>query len=50
MGYNTSVISIAWIIWPFLVWTLYEINFSLPFYVSSVISLLLLILALIELK
>jgi MFS family permease len=50
MGYNTSVISIAWIVWPFLVWTLYEINYSLPFYTSSVISLLLLILALIELR
>lgn len=50
MGYNTSVISIAWIIWPFLVWTLYEINYSLPFYVSAMISLLLLIIALIGLK
>lgn len=50
MGYNTSVISIAWIIWPFLVWTLYEISFSLPFYISAMIATLLLIIALIELR
>lgn len=50
MGYNTSVISIAGIVWPFLVWTLYEIDYSLPFFVSASIALLLLIIALQELK
>jgi MFS family permease len=50
MGYNTSIISIAWIIWPFLVWTLYEISYSLPFLVSACIALLLLIIALLEFR
>lgn len=50
MGYNTSMISIAWIMWPFLVWTLYKINYSLPFYTSSIIATCLLIIALFEFK
>jgi MFS family permease len=50
MWYNTSVISIAGIIWPFLVWTLYEINYSLPFFISAGIATVLLILALIGLR
>jgi predicted MFS family arabinose efflux permease len=50
MWYNTSVISIAGIIWPFLVWTLYEISYSLPFFISAGIATLLLIIALKELN
>ncbi len=50
MGYNTSIISIAWIIWPFLVWTLYEINYSLPFYTSALIATWLLVIAVLEFR
>lgn len=50
MGYNTSIISIAWIIWPFLVWTLYEINYSLPFYTSALIATWLLVIAVWEFR
>lgn len=50
MWYNTSVISIAGIIWPFLVWTLYEISYSLPFFISAGIATLLLIIAVKELN
>ncbi len=45
MGYNTSVISIANIIGPFIVGTLYATSHSLPFFVSSGITFGLLILA-----
>jgi MFS family permease len=50
MGYNTSVISIAGIIWPFAVWTLYGISYSLPFIVSAIISFILLIIGIFWLK
>ncbi len=50
MGYNTSVISIAGIIGPFLVWTLYEIGYSIPFLASASIAMLLLIIAMLGLK
>jgi predicted MFS family arabinose efflux permease len=50
MWYNTSAISIAGIIWPFLVWTLYKISYSLPFFISAGIATLLLIIALKELN
>ncbi len=50
MGYNTSAISIAGIIGPFLVGTLYTMDYSLPFFVSSAIALVLLIISFIGLK
>lgn len=50
MGYNTSVISVASIIGPFLVGTLYAMNYSLPFFVSAGIAFGLLILAIVGLR
>lgn len=50
MGYNTSVISIAGIIGPFIVGTLYILNYSLPFIVSSIIAFILFFIALLGLK
>ncbi len=50
MWYNTSVISIAGIIWPFIVGTLYEISYSLPFIASAIISFFLLIISVFWLK
>ncbi len=41
MGYNTSVVSIANIMGPFLVGTFYAVDKSLPFFVSSGIAALL---------
>ncbi len=45
MGYNTSIISIASIIWPFMVGILYSIGESYPFYASSAIALVLFLIA-----
>ncbi len=50
MGYNTSVISIASIIGPFFVGTLYTMSYSLPFYISAGIAFILFIVAMIGLK
>ncbi|MBC7503868.1 MFS transporter [Candidatus Gracilibacteria bacterium] len=50
MGYNTSVISVASIIGPFIVGTLYVMNYSLPFYVSTGIAFILFIVAILGLK
>jgi MFS family permease len=50
MGYNTSVISIANIIGPFAVGTLYAISHSLPFLVASGIACWLFILAIVGLR
>lgn len=41
MGYNTSVVSIANIMGPFLVGTFYAVDKSLPFFVSSGIAAIL---------
>ncbi|MBX9809075.1 MFS transporter [Candidatus Gracilibacteria bacterium] len=50
MGYNTSVISIAGIIGPFLVGTLYAFSYSLPFIVSSGVAFILFLIGLFFLK
>lgn len=50
MWYNTSVISIAGIIGPFLVWTLYAFSYSLPFIVSSGVAFILFLIGLFFLK
>ena len=50
MGYNTSIISIASIIGPFVVGTLYATNHSLPFYVSAGITLGLFVVAMVGLR
>lgn len=50
MGYNTSVISIANIIGPFAVGTLYAMGHSLPFFVASGITCGLFVLAMVGLK
>ena len=50
MGYNTSVISIANIVGPFAVGTLYAMNHSLPFLVASVITCGLFVLAIVGLR
>lgn len=50
MWYNTSVISIAGIIGPFLVWTLYAFSYSLPFIVSAGVAFLLFLIGLFFLK
>lgn len=50
MGYNTSVISVASIVGPFLVGTLYAINYSLPFFVSAGIAFILFIVAIVGLR
>jgi MFS family permease len=50
MWYNTSVISMASIAWPFIVGTLYSLWVSLPFYFSSGIAFLLFILAIVWLR
>ena len=46
MGYNTSIVSIASIIGPFMVGTLYSIGHSYPFYASAAIAALLFLVAL----
>ena len=46
MGYNTSIVSIASIIGPFMVGTLYSIGHSYPFYASATIAALLFLVAL----
>lgn len=50
MGYNTSVISIANIIGPFAVGTLYAMGHSLPFLVASGITCGLFVLAMVGLR
>jgi MFS family permease len=45
MGYNTSIVSIASVIGPFMVGTLYSIGKSLPFYASALIAALLFFIA-----
>ncbi len=50
MGYNTSVISIANIIGPFAVGTLYAMGHSLPFFVSAWVMWGLFVLSLVGLK
>lgn len=50
MGYNTSVTSIASIIGPFVVGTLYAMNYSLPFYVSAIIAFILFLVAMVGLR
>jgi MFS family permease len=50
MGYNTSVISVASIAWPFLVGSLYTIDKPLPFYIASFLAALLFILSIFWLK
>jgi MFS family permease len=50
MGYNTSVISIASIAWPFLVGSLYNLSKPLPFYISSFIAFALFLIASFWLK
>jgi predicted MFS family arabinose efflux permease len=45
MGYNTSIVSIASIIWPFMVGILYSIGKSYPFYASAGIAGILLVIA-----
>ena len=45
MGYNTSIVSIASIIWPFMVGILYSIGKSYPFYASAAIALILFLVA-----
>ncbi len=47
MGYNTSIVSIASIIGPFMVGTLYSMGHSYPFYASAAIAALLFGLALL---
>lgn len=50
MGYNTSVTSIAGIIGPFLVGTLYAIDPVIPFLSSSVFAFLMFLVSLLMLK
>lgn len=50
MGYNTSVLSIANIIGPFAVGTLYAMSHSLPFLVASGITCGLFVLAMVGLR
>jgi MFS transporter, DHA1 family, tetracycline resistance protein len=50
MGYNTSIVSIASIIGPFMVGTLYEKSHALPFFVSAGIAGLLFMIAMVGLK
>lgn len=50
MGYNMSVTSIAQVVWPFLVGTLYTVYKPLPFYVSSIIAFCLFLLAVASLS
>ncbi len=50
MGYNTSIISIASIIGPFVVGTLYATSHSLPFFVSAGITFGLFVLAMVGLR
>ncbi len=45
MGYNTSIVSVASIIWPFMVGILYSMGQSYPFYASAAIAFLLFLLA-----
>ena len=45
MGYNTSIVSIASIIWPFMVGTLYSMGASYPFYASAIIASVLFLVA-----
>lgn len=45
MGYNTSIVSVASIIWPFMVGILYSMGQSYPFYASAGIAFLLFLLA-----
>lgn len=45
MGYNTSIVSIASIIGPFMVGTLYAMGQSYPFYASAGIAFILLLIA-----
>lgn len=50
MGYNTSVTSIAGIIWPFIVGTLYHIGPMIPFIASSVFAFLMFLVSVTLLK
>ncbi len=50
MGYNTSIVSVASIIWPFMVGTLYSIGKPLPFYISACIAALLFCIAIFWLR
>lgn len=50
MGYNTSVTSIAGIIGPFIVGTLYHIGPMIPFIISSVFAFLMFLISLTLLK
>ena len=50
MGYNTSVISIANIVGPFAVGTLYAMSHSLPFFISAGLMFILFIVAIVGLQ
>lgn len=50
MGYNTSVTSIAGIIWPFIVGILYHIGPMIPFIASSVFAFLMFLVSVTLLK
>ena len=50
MWYNTSIVSIAGIIWPFIVGSLYNISYSLPFIFSALIAFILYVIAIFWLK
>lgn len=50
MGYNTSVTSIGQMIGPFLVGTLYQMNYALPFYASAIFSAFLFLVSWFGLK
>ena len=49
MGYNTSIVSIASIVGPFMVGISYSVDKSLPFFLSSGIAAILFAIAMIGL-